>query len=95
MGDFRSSYLSSRENVNIVVKLIIIHLLLQAFPFCVWKWQLVTDLYHSLADSERLKVDQWVSQFPYGLEVVSANLNDCRVERKNNFLQSAKTSPKL
>ncbi|CAK8690922.1 unnamed protein product [Clavelina lepadiformis] len=60
------------------------------FPFYVWKWQRVVDLYNSLPFCERQAVDNLMVQFPYGLQILKVNLNQCRVQRINNILHAVK-----
>ncbi|XP_076805167.1 uncharacterized protein LOC143449028 [Clavelina lepadiformis] len=60
------------------------------FPFSVWKWQRIIDFYCSLPFESRVEADRLMVRFPFGLEIIKANLDDCRVERVNNFLHAAK-----
>jgi len=53
-----------------------------------WKWQHVTDYYQDLSSKDQKEVDEFVKQFPHGLEITKARLDHCRVTRINNILHA-------
>nr|CAB3262554.1 uncharacterized protein LOC100180334 [Phallusia mammillata] len=65
------------------------------FPFNVWMWQHVVDLYQSLPSADQASVLEFVKQFPHGSDIVAADLSNCRVTRISNFLQGAQKQSKL
>uniref|UniRef100_H2YGG9 GST N-terminal domain-containing protein n=1 Tax=Ciona savignyi TaxID=51511 RepID=H2YGG9_CIOSA len=65
------------------------------FPFNVWMWQRVTDIYNAMDIEDKKQSEQLLSKFPHGCEIIQANLNQCRVERKNNFLHAVLPRNKL
>ncbi|XP_078492908.1 uncharacterized protein LOC100180334 [Ciona intestinalis] len=65
------------------------------FPFNIWMWQRVTDIYRDMNDRDKRESSTMMSQYPHGVDIIEANLDSCRVGRKANFLHAVLHKSKI